>query len=311
MARQNDLTTRGNGIVNRLASLSKLDRTAWILMLVHVMATVFASMAFATILSGPPPAWMQQEPNKTIYEIGWKVSGPSVVCLGFLAALLHAIGRFGKTRALKMFAYASIVSLSAELLGTSTGYPFGGYSYTNLLGYRIAELVPFPIPISWTFMLYSSLAMVGLLAKADDSNGGRWRWALYAGIVLSAWDVAMDPAMVVTTHWYWHEPGFFYGMPLTNWLGWIGTGAVVARVMLQYVAPSEIASRLSGSAFPLVLYGVNGIMATTSCVPHGFTWAWAGGIVAMGIPLVLSLRAAARIRAKNAGTGAGAAAFAG
>jgi uncharacterized membrane protein len=297
--------------VNRLAALSKTDRTAWILLLVHVMATIFASMAFATILSGPPPEWLQQEPNKTIYEIGWKVSGPSVVCLGFLAALLHGLGRFGRPQMTKMFLYASLVSLSAELLGTSTGYPFGGYSYTNLLGYRIAELVPFPIPISWTFMLYCSLAMVGRLAKADDSNLGRWKWAFYAGLVLSAWDVAMDPAMVVTAHWYWHEPGFFYGMPFTNWLGWIGTGTVVARVMLNFVSPSEIASRLSGANFPLVLYGVNGVMATTICVTHGFTWAWAGGIVAMGVPLALSLRAAARRRSAGAGDTTGATAFAG
>lgn len=297
--------------MNRLTTLSKTDRTAWILLAVHVMATVFASMAFATILSGPPPEWLQTEPNRTIYAIGWKVSGPSVVCLGFLAALLHGVGRFGNARTTRMFVFASLVSLSAELLGTSTGYPFGGYSYTNLLGYRIAELVPFPIPISWTFMLYCSLAMVGRLAKADDSNGGRWKWALYGGLILSAWDVAMDPAMVVTAHWYWHEPGFFYGMPITNWLGWIGTGTVVARVMLHFVSPTEIASRLSGSRFPLILYGVNGVMATTICVTHGFTWAWAGGIVAMGVPIALSLRASSRTRAKDASDAAGEAAFAG
>ena len=77
--------------MNRLAALTKTDRTAWILLLVHVMATLFASMAFATILSGPPPEWLQHEPNRTIYEIGWKVSGPSVVCLGFLAALLSGL----------------------------------------------------------------------------------------------------------------------------------------------------------------------------------------------------------------------------
>ena len=295
--------------MTRPASLSKTDRTAWILLLVHVMATIFASMAFATILSGPPPAWMQQEPNKTIYEIGWKVSGPSVVCLGFLAALLHAIPRFGRSRAIRMFLYASLVSLSAELLGTSTGYSFGGYSYTNLLGYRIAELVPFPIPISWTFMLYCSLAMVARLATADDSSSGRWRWALLGGIILTAWDVPMDPAMVVTAHWYWHEPGFFYGMPLTNWIGWIGTGTVVARVMLHFVKPSEIARHLTASPFPLVMYAVNGVMATTICVTHGFTWAWAGGIVAMGIPLLLSLRA--RARANPGGDSTDEAAFVG
>lgn len=291
------MTQPARSLRESIAALTPTDRQAWLLLLVHVMATLFASLAFATILSGPPPAWMQQEPNKTIYEVGWKVSGPTVVCFGFLAALLHGVGRFGAGRMVRMFAFASLLSLGAELLGTSTGYPFGGYSYTNLLGYRILELVPFPIPISWTFMLYCSLAIVGRLVPADDSSWGRWRWALLGGVVLTAWDVAMDPAMVVTAHWYWHEPGFFYGMPFTNWIGWMGTGTVVARLMLHFVSPSEIAGRLSASPFPLVLYAVNGVMATTICVTHGFTWAWAGGIVAMGIPVLLAVAGSARARA--------------
>ena len=64
-----------------------------------------------------------------------------------------------------------------------------------------------------------------------------------AALVLTAWDVSMDPAMVSTTHWLWHLPNaatepalrrvflapLFYGMPLTNWLGWLLTGFIVAR----------------------------------------------------------------------------------
>jgi uncharacterized membrane protein len=274
--------------------MTKEEKLSYPLLAVHIGATIFASMAFATILSGPPPAWLQTEPNKTIYEIGWKFSGPSVVVLGTLAALLHSIGRLGRRISVQAFVFSSLLSLAAELIGTSTGYPFGGYSYSTLLGYRIFNLVPFPIPISWYFMLYCSLAMAGRLMKADDSAAGRWKWALAGGAILSAWDVSMDPAMVVTAHWVWAEPGFFYGMPLTNWIGWFFTGTMVARVMLIFLPPSAIKAKVSPTWFPLALYAVNGVMSTTICIAHGFTWAWAGGIVAMGIPLTLSLRAGLR-----------------
>lgn len=280
-----------------MTDMTKAEKLSYPLLAVHIGATIFASMAFATILSGPPPAWLQAEPNKTIYEIGWKFSGPSVVLLGTFAALLHSIGRLGRRISVQAFVFGSLLSLASELIGTSTGYPFGGYSYTTLLGYRILNLVPFPIPISWYFMLYCSLAMAGRLMKADDSTLGRWKWALAGGAILTAWDVAMDPAMVVTAHWVWAEPGFFYGMPITNWIGWLFTGTMVARLMLVFLPPTAIKAKVSPSWFPLALYAANGILSTTICITHGFTWAWVGGIVAMGIPLGLSLWAGRSQRA--------------
>ena len=45
-----------------------------------------------------------------------------------------------------------LISLTSELLGTSTGFPFGHYSYLSGLGYKIAGLVPFTIPLSWFYV---------------------------------------------------------------------------------------------------------------------------------------------------------------
>jgi putative membrane protein len=240
--------------------------------------------------------------------------------LGALAALLHATGRLGGRRALAIFAVAFTISLSAELLGTATGYPFGPYSYTPQLGYRIAGLVPFNIPTSWFFMLYCSLAICGrLLPLRREERGAaagreRWRWALVAGLILTAWDVSMDPAMVRTTHWIWHlappaqqsalgrifASDVFYGMPLSNWLGWLLTGTLVARAMLAIVPPSAFAGRVSPGRFPLVLYAVNGLLPITICVRQGMWWAGVGGAVAMAIPLALAVRRGAPTRRSRA-----------
>ena len=59
---------------------------------------------------------------------------------------------------------AIAISLTAELMGTSTGFPFGAYHYTTGLGYKIAGLVPFTIPLSWFYLGLSSflIARVGL-----------------------------------------------------------------------------------------------------------------------------------------------------
>src|SRR5690606_26086806 len=106
----------------------------------------------------------------------------------------------------------------------------------------------------------------------------------------------MDPAMVKTFHWIWDDPGAFafYGMPWTNWLGWLATGIVVSWVMLRFVPPSSFAASVSGTRLPLVLYLLNGVMPVAICLRYGLVWAGVLGSLAMLLPVVLSVRAGAR-----------------
>ena len=276
------------------------------LLVAHVALILFSTVALTTFLAGPPPEWLQTDTNQRILRLGWTYSGPTYVVLAALAALAHAAARSSWMRASLLLVAGTLISLGAELLGTSTGLPFGPYSYTSLLGWRVAGLVPFPIPLSWFYMLYASLAMLGRLLPPRDDRWSKVRWAALAGLVLTAWDVAMDPAMsFATPHWIWHTRGFFYGMPLLNWFGWWLTGSVVARAMLAIMPPSEFASRVSPSRFPLVLYAVNGVFPIAICLRHGLWWAAGLGALAMAVPLILAMRARspARVGAIASATG--------
>lgn len=266
-----------------------MERGARALLAAHVALIAFSTIALTTFLAGNAPAWLVTEPAQTIYRYGWMLSGPSYVVLGAAAIFLHAANRFGWARAAGLLAAGALISLSSELLGTSTGIPFGPYSYTTLLGYRIGGLVPFPIPLSWFYMVYASIAITGRILPARNSEKRTVAWAFCAGAILTAWDVAMDPAMSrATTHWLWHTDGFFYGMPLTNWIGWFLTGTIVARAMLAVVPPERFASQVSPSRLPLVIYAINGVMPIAICARHGLWWAALPGVIAMGLPLLLA-----------------------
>ena len=281
-----------------------LMRVALACLLAHIVMMVFSGAAFATFLSPPFPEWLQTPTNQRIMVFGYKWGGQTTVVLGALAGLLHSIGRLGRRTAILVFIASFGISLGSELLGTSTGLPFGPYSYTNQLGFKIFGLVPFNIPTSWFYMLYCSLAICGRLLPATDDGKSRWWWALVAGLVLTAWDVSMDPAMVASVHWLWHLPslegmplwqniligGHFYGMPITNWLGWLLTGIIVARVMLSIVPPSRWARDVSPSKFPLALYAANGVLPLGICIGRGLWAAFFLGTLAMAIPLYLALK---------------------
>ena len=281
-----------------------LDRVANGLLAGHIALIAFATAAMVTILAGDFPVWMQGPYTQTVYAFGWRYSGQVYIVLGMLAAVLHSAPRFGWGRALALFAAASGVALLSELGGTNIGFPFGPYHYTPMLGYRINGDVPYAIPISWYYMLYGSLAICSRLLVADDSNATRWKWALAAGAILTAWDVTMEVQMtnVQPAHWVWElqrlpawvpawlgRP-FFYGMPLTNWVGWYATGVVVSRIMLAIVPPSRWRATVAAFVFPLVLYATNGIMPIAVTARHGYWGAVVLGLLAMGIPLYLGVR---------------------
>lgn len=274
----------------------------------HIALIVFATTAMVTILAGDFPVWMQGPYTQTVYNLGWRYSGQVYIVLGALAALLHSAPRFGWGRASAVFVVASGIALMSELGGTNFGLPFGPYHYTTMLGYRIAGDVPYAIPISWYYMLYGSLAICARLMHPSDSNGSRWRWALLAGAFLTAWDVPMEVQMtnVQPAHWVWDLqklPGWvpdwlggplFHGMPLSNWIGWYVTGVLISRIMLAIVPPSNWASTVAPFALPLVLYATNGIMPIATTARHGYWVAAVSGVVAMGLPLVLGIRARRR-----------------
>ena len=135
----------------------------------HALLLIASGIAFATFLAPPSSAWLATPANQRIASVMFTFGGQATVVLGALAGVLHASSRMGWRRAASIFAVAFAISLTAELTGTATGYPFGPYSYTTQLGLLIGGRVPFNIPMSWFFMLYASLAICGRIVVPPQS----------------------------------------------------------------------------------------------------------------------------------------------
>ncbi len=141
--------------------------------------------------------------------------------IGFTFALLHAAGREGWTRALRLLALVFAVSLLFESIGVATGWVYGPYHYTDQLGVKFLGLVPFLIPVAWFMMSYPSYVIADRLVPA---NWKPWQRLLLVaalgGLVMTAWDLVMDPFMVKAGNWVWDVQGAYFGIPLQNYWGW-------------------------------------------------------------------------------------------
>jgi putative membrane protein len=156
-----------------------------------------------------------------------RIVTPLVTLFGFAFALLHAGQREGWSRALRMLALVFGVSLLFESVGVATGWVYGPYHYTDKLGPLFLGLVPYLIPVAWFMMSYPSFVIADWLVPKGDAMPSGWkRWqrllgvSAVGGLVMTAWDLIMDPIMVSGGHWIWDVQGAYFGIPLQNFWGW-------------------------------------------------------------------------------------------
>lgn len=253
------------------------------------------SMAFGLaglLLVMPHPEVLALLPaGQTMFR--WSMAGGGVVyiLLGTIAVALYAYRTLGLRNWLAFLIPSVGISLSSELLGTSTGFPFGDYSYLSGLGYKISGLVPFTIPLSWFYLGLSSY----LLARMGLSRGGKLGALGHVGaitlgaLLLTSWDFVLDPAMSQTSlpFWYWHQPGAFFGMPYQNFAGWMGTGIVFMTVAAVLWRRQTISVRIADLNLPLVVYLGNFSFAMVMSMAAGF-WVPIGlGLLVGVLPAVM------------------------
>jgi putative membrane protein len=198
-----------------------------------------------------------------------------VIAFGALALVLTR--RVGG-RWLGAFAVVYLVSLSAELAGTTAGLPFGPYRYTDGLGWKWFEHVPVLIPASWFMMALPSYAIANRRFPTRSSRVAR---IVLGAFILLSWDLVLDPAMsLATKYWIWGTTGPYYGMPLLNLVGWFVTGVALMIVFATLQADGWI--REVPTPWLIGYYGANLLLPVGMAMAAGVAGAVAATAVALG-----------------------------
>lgn len=192
---------------------------------------------------------------------------PLVTLLSFTFALLHGNEHFGWKRNLLLLGLTFAISLVFECLGVKTGKVYGPYHYTDLLGPKFLGLVPLVIPAAWFMMTYPSFVIASRLVPTQWGKFTRLAGiAALGALVMTAWDLAMDPLMVAGGYWVWDIKGAYFGIPLQNYLGWWLT-TFVTFTLFQFLgralpanhnAESSIFDRLAITSY--VVIGLSNII---------------------------------------------------
>ncbi len=152
---------------------------------------------------------------------------------GFLAAFLVAgAADLGFRRTLGFAAWVGPLAWLAEFSSTRIGIPFGLYHYTGTTRGRELFIADVPLMdcLSFTFLAYAAfcLARAALAGRRVPAPA----LALGSGVLMMLLDVVIDPLAVRGDRWflgrifYYPEGGIYFGVPLSNFAGWVIVGAV-------------------------------------------------------------------------------------
>lgn len=262
----------------------------------HVFSMLFGLAGLVLVL--PNADFIINLPPVGQVAFDWSMAYGGVVfmVLGTAAVAFYAYRVFGWWAMLTFALPAVGLSLSSELLGTATGFPFGHYHYLSGLGYKIAGRVPFTIPLSWFYVGFSTY----VVARAGLEGRGLPGWLRSLGsvaigsLLLTFWDFVLDPAMSQTMmpFWLWEQPGAFFGMPYQNFVGWFATGVVFmsAATLLWPKAPLGIARRQLN--LPIAIYAANLAFGGVLSAAAGFWIPVALTVVFAALPTFVLYRSA-------------------
>jgi putative membrane protein len=193
-----------------------------------------------------------------------------------LPSYYYLYGWLGASRASLILLSMSVLPTLVEAAAVLTGFPYGAFHYSDALGFKVLNVVPWSVAFAYLPILLGSYAV----AKALD-GGSRLRAAAMSSLLVVAVDLVIDPGAVAQGLWVWAEDGAYYGVPLVNYGGWLLTGFIYSYILDALV-------RLGRNNDPAVPLELSSSLMMITLFWTGFSL-WNGLLIPMLIGAVISV----------------------
>jgi putative membrane protein len=180
---------------------------------------------------------------------GFLSFNPLMILFGTLVMRLPLIAGL-KPLATRKFLFGlgllTFYSYLIEFVGIETGFPYGSFSYGIELGPMILGKVPLALPLFFIPLVVNSYLLT-LLLFPQRCRKPVYRITFTIGLVILV-DLVLDPAAVAINFWD-YGGGIYYGVPLTNYLGWIMSSTVAVLIIDKTVNRTALVERIVNCEF--------------------------------------------------------------
>jgi putative membrane protein len=225
------VTTRA-AVQSRLDGLVRDNRFT-----VAVVFPVVGAVLLVASAEGVPPPPLAFDPVLILL-------GTLVMRSPLLVGMAPLIDRRAGLGVAALAAYAYAV----EFVGLRTGLPYGEFHYVVDLGPTVGG-VPVGLPVFF-LPLVCNAYLLCLLLLGDRARVAAVRLPAVVATVV-AMDLVLDPGAVALGFWVYPGGGPVYGVPLSNFAGWVLSATVTVLVLDAVLDRRALLARLDGCAFAL------------------------------------------------------------
>ena len=193
-------------------------------------------------------------------------AGELVAACGIAIAAVHMLLAYSWRDTLAYLLICLVITFTMENIGIASGFPFGHYHFEVLPMLPHVGTVPIIVGPLYFGMGYMAWVVAGTLL--DDAHRRLDRpflvlaLPIVAAFVMVQWDVVMAPPFsTLGKAWIWHDGGGYFGVPLSNFLGWYLTVWLFFQAFAVYLyrrrKPGAEHTAQRGRAFwlvPILLY---------------------------------------------------------
>lgn len=132
----------------------------------------------------------------------------------------------------------AILGFTVEVIGVYFGVPFGSYSYSDVLGLKIAGS-PAVMGINWLVLVYAGTLFINSFTIKN------WLKPILAGILLTSLDIFIEPFAIKWNFWQWEG----VSPPIQNYLSW----SIIAIFLCWLMQKSLTSSMSNRMALPVII----------------------------------------------------------
>lgn len=224
--------------------------------------------------------------------------------LMFACCWASATHLLGPRAALYFVAISVSLGWFAEQMGSSRGWFFGRYTYTDVLGPQLLD-VPVVIPLMWFTLTYAGYVISNLIVWQSPVDGapGLGNAAMLsflAAMIVTAFDLGADPYFVYTLKaWIMAKTdGAWFGETVQGFFGWVLVAFAITfsfRMSARHLRLQAVSPFLRRHALvPLAIYASGMVFQMIQGNPVEIR---SIAPFAMGIPLLCALAGFQRWRA--------------
>lgn len=169
---------------------------------------------------------------------------PELAWIGFLITILFALTSYIPfLRDMKSKGWFALMAVAVfgymiESIGVLTCFPYGCFSYSEQLWPKILDIVP--------WLLVATRPPLVLWVWSRVHTWKQYWWlirAVWGGLLLVMIDLILDPIAVMMGLRSFTGWGFWFGVPLSNFMGRMFSGTIAVAIMEYFLIHTSIAKK--------------------------------------------------------------------